>query len=69
MASNAQTGTRRGQPTPGDEEASAELRLGEFQNVPTLSLSEAKLIIDTVIEKRKESKKPFQQTEYVSPLS
>lgn len=37
----------------GEEEATAELRLGEFQAVPTLTLSEARLLINAVMEHRK----------------
>ena len=40
----------------GDEEATAELKLGEFQNVPTLTLSEARLLINAVMEHRKASR-------------
>lgn len=38
---------------PGEEEAGAELLLGEFQGVPTLSVSEAKMVIDTLVSRRK----------------
>lgn len=41
----------------GDEEATAELKLGEFQNVPTLTLSEARLLINAVMEHRRASRK------------
>ncbi|KAL8942759.1 MAG: hypothetical protein Q9211_001260 [Gyalolechia sp. 1 TL-2023] len=41
----------------GDEEASADLRLGEFQNVPTLTLSEARLLINAVMDHRKSIRK------------
>lgn len=41
----------------GDEEATAELKLGEFQHVPTLTLSEARLLINAVMEHRKASRK------------
>jgi DNA-directed RNA polymerase II subunit RPB4 len=36
----------------GDEEATATLKLGEFENVPTLNLSEARMLIDAVIKHR-----------------
>ncbi|KAI5284734.1 hypothetical protein KEM52_002767, partial [Ascosphaera acerosa] len=34
-------------------EAGAELKLGEFQDVPTLSLSEARLVINKVLDLRR----------------
>ena len=40
----------------GDEEATTVLKLGEFQNVPTLTLSEARLLINAVIDHRKSSR-------------
>ena len=40
----------------GDEEATANLRLGEFQNVPTLTLSEARLLINAVMDHRKQNR-------------
>ncbi|MCJ1458467.1 RNA polymerase B [Mycoblastus sanguinarius] len=41
----------------GDEEATADLKLGEFQNVPTLTLSEARLLINAVMDHRKQLRK------------
>ena len=41
----------------GDEEATTELKLGEFQHVPTLTLSEARLLINAVMEHRRTSRK------------
>ena len=38
----------------GDEEAGSELKLGEFQHIQTLSLSEARLLINVVMDKRKQ---------------
>ena len=40
----------------GDEEAAAELRLGEFQDVHTLTISEARLLINAVIDHRKKTR-------------
>lgn len=37
-----------------DLEATSVLKLGDFQNTPTLTLSEAKLILNAVVEKRRE---------------
>ncbi|KAI9838646.1 MAG: hypothetical protein M1819_004960 [Sarea resinae] len=56
MASTAPTSRTRERPH-GDEEASTELRLGEFQSVPTLTMSEARLLINAVIEHRKTQRK------------
>lgn len=51
----------------GDEEVSAELKLGEFTGVPTLSLSEARLLINAVIERRKMMHRRLVETECVPP--
>ncbi|KAI4253311.1 MAG: hypothetical protein L6R42_007632 [Xanthoria sp. 1 TBL-2021] len=51
-----QTSRTREKPS-GDEEATAELKLGEFQNVPTLSLSEARLLINAVLDNRRKLRK------------
>ncbi|KAK2759000.1 RNA polymerase B [Arachnomyces sp. PD_36] len=44
-------------------EATSELRLGEFQNVPTLSLSEARLVINKVLDLRRKGEKKFEEPE------
>jgi hypothetical protein len=49
--------------TTDDEEAGTELKLGEFETVPTLSCSEARLLISAVKEKRAQSSQLMQQTE------
>jgi DNA-directed RNA polymerase II subunit RPB4 len=59
----AQQTTRTREQPQGDEEASTELKLGEFQNVPTLTLSEARLLINAVLDHRKTSGREFQETE------
>ncbi|MCJ1263125.1 RNA polymerase B [Lobaria immixta] len=56
MAAPAPTSRTREKPT-GDEEATADLKLGEFQNVPTLTLSEARLLINAVMDHRKQQRK------------
>ncbi|KAI9876240.1 MAG: RNA polymerase B [Pleopsidium flavum] len=56
MSAMAPTSRTREQPQ-GDEEATADLRLGEFQNVPTLTLSEARLLINAVMDHRKQQRK------------
>ena len=63
MSHHAPTSRSREAPT-GDEEATSELKLGEFQNVPTLTLSEARLLINAVMDHRKQQRK-VDETEYV----
>ena len=54
VTAKASAGAGRGREGPsGDEEATTRLKLGEFEGVPTLSLSEAKVLIDAVKEKRR----------------
>jgi hypothetical protein len=58
--------TSRAKPKPeGDEEATSVLNLGEFQNVDALSLSEASIIINAVLAKRKKEGRNMKQNEYV----
>jgi len=64
MAAPAPTSRMREAPQ-GDEEAAAELKLGEFQDVDTLTHSEAALVINTLMQKRREGRKGFNETEYV----
>ncbi|KAI9869071.1 MAG: RNA polymerase B [Trichoglossum hirsutum] len=59
----AQPTSRAREQPQGDEEASTELKLGEFQNVPTLTLSEARLLINAVLDHRKTSGREFPETE------
>lgn len=47
----------------GEEEAAAQLKLGEFQSVPTLSTSEARLLIQAVKERRSKTGQNMGQTE------
>lgn len=56
MAAHAPTSRARERPI-GDEEATTDLKLGEFQNVPTLTLSEARLLINAVMDHRKQQRK------------
>jgi DNA-directed RNA polymerase II subunit RPB4 len=51
-------------PKAGEEEASATLKLGEFEGVDTLTLSEANLVINALIAKRNKDRKD-NHTEYV----
>ena len=53
MSAPAPTGRTREKPHTGDEEATTNLKLGEFQHVPTLTLSEARLLITAVMTHRK----------------
>ncbi len=63
MASSAPAARVREQPL-GEEEAGMELKLGEFQHVPSLTLSEARLVINVVMENRKaKQQKEMKETE------
>ncbi|KAI1917086.1 hypothetical protein LOZ53_003327 [Ophidiomyces ophidiicola] len=56
--------THRKRELPQNElEASSHLKLGEFQNVPTLSLSEARLVINKVLDLRKKSNNKYEERE------
>jgi hypothetical protein len=56
MAAPAPTSRSR-EPPQGDEEAAAELKLGEFQDVDALTHSEAALVINALVQKRKMDRK------------
>ncbi|CAG8959972.1 hypothetical protein HYALB_00006136 [Hymenoscyphus albidus] len=62
MATPAPTSRSREAPQ-GDEEAASELRLGEFQNADTLTHSEAALVINALVTKRKADRKNVNETE------
>jgi DNA-directed RNA polymerase II subunit RPB4 len=64
MATPAPTSRSREAPQ-GDEEAAAELKLGEFQDVDALTYSEAALVINALVAKRRMDKKNINETEYV----
>ncbi|KAL2104922.1 hypothetical protein VUR80DRAFT_9322 [Thermomyces stellatus] len=56
--------TSRPKPTaPGNEEAGAVLQLGEFQDVDTLTLSEASLVINALVAKRRADRRNVNETE------
>ena len=58
--------TSRARPVPlGEEEAASQLSLGEFQSVVTLSNSEARLLVDAVMGKRRSNNngRAVQETE------
>ena len=61
-SNNDQTSRTKPLP-PGNEEASAELNLGEFQDVDTLTLSEAALVINALMQKRRIDRKNVNETE------
>jgi DNA-directed RNA polymerase II subunit RPB4 len=63
MATPAPTSRKR-EPIQGDEEAGAELKLGEFQDVDALTHSEAALVINALVAKRKMDRKNVNDTEY-----
>lgn len=62
MATSAPQSRAREQPL-GEEEAGAELKLGDFQNVPALTLSEARLVINVVMDSRRQKKQEIKETE------
>jgi DNA-directed RNA polymerase II subunit RPB4 len=64
MAAPAPTSRKR-EPIQGDEEAGAELKLGEFQDVDALSNSEAAIVINALVARRKLERKNVNDTEYV----
>ncbi|KFH43626.1 DNA-directed RNA polymerase II subunit-like protein [Hapsidospora chrysogenum ATCC 11550] len=53
-------------PPPGNEEASATLNLGEFQDVDTLTLSEAALVLNALVAKRRNDRKNINETEMLN---
>jgi len=53
-------------PPPGEEEATAVLKLGEFQDVDTLTLSEASLVINALMAKRHKDRKDRNETEVLT---
>jgi DNA-directed RNA polymerase II subunit RPB4 len=56
MSAYAPTSRKR-EPTQGDEDAGAELKLGEFQDVDALTISEAALVIGALTTKRRGEQK------------
>lgn len=71
MSTNAAQTMRKRAPPQGDEEAGAELKLGEFQDVDALTHSEAALVINALVAKRKMDKdsKRGNDSECVPPLN
>jgi len=57
MATNHAPTSRAREKPAGDEEASSQLVLGEFDGVPSLSLSEARLLINAVMDHRRKTRK------------
>lgn len=57
---------RRRLPPQGDLEAASTLKLGEDQNTHTLSLSEARLVINKVLENKRRGGKKYEEPEYVN---
>jgi hypothetical protein len=66
MSAHAPTSRSREAPQ-GDEEAAAELKLGEFQDVDALTHSEAALVINALVQKRSADRKNVNETECVCP--
>ncbi|PSS22966.1 hypothetical protein M430DRAFT_33615 [Amorphotheca resinae ATCC 22711] len=65
MATPAPTSRTREAPQ-GDEEAAAELKLGEFQDVDALTHSEAALVINALVAKRRMDRKNINETEMLT---
>lgn len=53
-------------PPPGEEEAGAVLKLGEFEGVDTLTLSEASLVINALMAKRRKDRKDRNETDVLN---
>jgi len=53
----------------GELEASSTLKLGPDQNTHTLSLSEARLVINKVLENKRRNGRKYEEPEYVLPFS
>jgi len=53
-------------PPPGEEEAGAVLKLGEFEGVDTLTLSEASLVINALMTKRRKDRKDRNETDVLN---
>lgn len=63
-SSHPATSRSKAQPA-GNEEAGDRISLGEFQDVDTLTLSEAALVINALVSKRRNDRKNVNETEYV----
>ncbi|KAH7031610.1 RNA polymerase Rpb4 [Microdochium trichocladiopsis] len=59
------TSRSKAQPT-GNEEAGERISLGEFQDVDTLTLSEAALVINALVSKRRNDRKNVNETEMLT---
>ena len=67
MSDQAHAPTSRSKPPPaGEEEASAILKLGEFEDVDTLTLSEASLVINALMAKRRKDRKDRNETDVLN---
>lgn len=53
----------------GELEAASTLKLGADQNTHTLSLSEARLVINKVLENKRRGGKKYEEPEYVALLT
>jgi DNA-directed RNA polymerase II subunit RPB4 len=51
-----------------DEEAGSSLRLGDFQHVHCLSISEARLLVDAIFDARRKSGKPKAGSEHLTKM-
>jgi DNA-directed RNA polymerase II subunit RPB4 len=67
MAEPVHAPTSRPKPPPaGQEEAGATLQLGEFQDVDTLTLSEASLVINALMVKRRKDRNDRNDTDVLN---
>ncbi|KAI1094811.1 RNA polymerase Rpb4 [Rostrohypoxylon terebratum] len=65
MSHHPPTSRSRPEP-PGAEEATTVLKLGEFQDVDTLTLSETALVINAIVAKRRIERKNVNETEMLT---
>lgn len=56
-------------PPPGKPQVTGEINLGEFQNADTLTYSEASLVLNALMAKRRNDRKDPNATEYVSNVA
>ncbi|KAI4869334.1 RNA polymerase Rpb4 [Hypoxylon rubiginosum] len=65
MSHHPPTSRRKAEPA-GDEEATSVLKLGEFNDVDTLTLSEAALVINALVAKRRNERKNVNESEMLT---
>ncbi|KAI1079447.1 RNA polymerase Rpb4 [Whalleya microplaca] len=65
MSHHPPASRQKAQPA-GNEEATTVINLGEFQDVDTLTLSEAALVINALVAKRRNDRKNVNETEMLT---